>query len=213
MRGVDKIFAPLLGKPMVSYVLSVFDESPSVQRIVLVLSQRNLDRGRRLVESGRWSKVADVCEGGERRQDSVRAGLDRLNDVQWVIVHDGARPLIDADMIERGLEEARITGSAVAAVPVTDTVKTAGPDLLVSGTLPRHTLWAAQTPQVFRRDVLADAHGRVTDDVTDDAAMVERLGGDVKLFLGSHRNIKVTTPEDLAVAETLMKSGLDGTDR
>ena len=213
MGGVDKIFAPLLGRPLVSYVLSAFDESPRVQRIALVLSPKNLDSGRRLVEDGGGSKVTHVCAGGERRQDSVRAGLDKLTDVQWVIVHDGARPLVDADMIERGLKEAEETGSAVAAVPVTDTVKTAGPDRLVSGTLPRHTLWAAQTPQVFRRSVLADAHSKVTDDVTDDAAMVERIGGAVKLFMGSNRNIKVTTPEDLAVAGALLRSRLDGTGR
>ena len=206
MRGIDKIFAPTLGWPLVAHSIIAFNASDRVHKIVLVLSPRNLDDGRSLVEDSGWSKVTDVCIGGERRQDSVRAGLDRIPDVDWVVVHDGARPLVDIAMISRGLDAAQMTGAAVAAVPVNDTIKTAGPDRIVTRTLPRSELWAAQTPQVFRRSVLAEAHDRVTEDVTDDAAMVEKLGAAVKLFTGSFENVKVTTREDLAVAETLLRS-------
>jgi 2-C-methyl-D-erythritol 4-phosphate cytidylyltransferase len=204
MRGIDKIFAPLLGWPLVAHSVAAFSGSAAIQRIVLVVSSRNVSAGRSLVEERDWSKVAEVCAGGERRQDSVRAGLDRLQDVEWVVVHDGARPLVDTDMIDRGLDAARETGSAVAAVPVSDTIKVADEDLRVTRTLPRSHLWAAQTPQVFRRTILAEAHDGVAEDVTDDAAMVEKLGGKVKLFTGSSENIKVTTPVDLTIAEALL---------
>lgn len=206
MRGIDKIFTPLAGRPLVTHTIEAFNDSPRIGRIVLVLSKAILDRGRRLVKEGGWDKVADVCAGGERRQDSVRAGLDRLTDVEWVVVHDGARPLVDVGIIDRGLDAATETGAAVAAVPVTDTIKRAGPGRIVVDTPPREELWAAQTPQVFRRTVLAGAHERVAEDVTDDAAMVELVGGAVKLFMGSYENIKVSTPEDLAAARVLLES-------
>ena len=206
MRGIDKILTPLGGRPLVAHAIEAFNDSPRIGRIVLVLSRDALDSGRRIVEEGSWDKVTDVCAGGERRQDSVRAGLDRLPDVDWVVVHDGARPLVDAGIIGRGLDAAAETGAAVAAVPVTDTIKRAGPGLTVVDTPPREELWAAQTPQVFRRTVLADAHERVAEDVTDDAAMVERTGRAVKLFMGSYENIKVSTREDLAAARVLLES-------
>ena len=206
MRGIDKIFTPLAGRPLVTHAIEVFNDSPRIGRIVLVLSKAILNEGRRLVEEGDWDKVTDVCAGGERRQDSVRAGLDRLTDVEWVVVHDGARPLVDVSIIDRGLDAAAETGAAVAAVPVTDTIKRAGPEGIVLDTPPREELWAAQTPQVFSRRVLADAHDRVAEDVTDDAAMVELAGGAVKLFMGSYENIKVSTPEDLAAARVLLES-------
>ena len=206
MRGIDKILTPLMGWPLVAHTIEVFNGSPRIGRIVLVLSRGVLYRGRRIVEEGGWDKVTDVCAGGERRQDSVRAGLDRLPDVDWVVVHDGARPLVDADIIGRGLDAAAETGAAVAAIPVTDTIKRAGPGCIVVDTPPREELWAAQTPQVFRRQVLADAHERVAEDVTDDAAMVELAGGTVKLFMGSYENIKVSTPKDLTAAQVLLES-------
>ena len=206
MRGIDKIFTPLAGRPLVAHAIETFNDSPRIGRIVLVLSNAILDRGRSIVKEGGWDKVTDVCAGGERRQDSVRAGLDRLTDVEWVVVHDGARPLVDVGIIDRGLDAAAETGAAVAAVPVTDTIKRAGPGRIVVDTPPREELWAAQTPQVFRRTVLAEAHERVAEDVTDDAAMVELFGGAVKLFMGSYENIKVSTPEDLAAARVLLES-------
>ena len=206
MRGIDKILTPLAGRPLIAHAIEAFDDSPRIGRIVLVLSRNTLEGGRRLVDEGGWHKITDVCTGGERRQDSVRAGLELLSDVDWVIVHDGARPLVDADIIGRGLDAAAETGAAVAAIPVTDTIKRVGPGCIVVDTPPREELWAAQTPQVFRRQVLADAHQRVAKDVTDDAAMVELAGGAVKLFMGSYENIKVSTPEDLAAARVLLES-------
>ena len=206
MGGVDKIFAPLMGGPMILHSLRAFHDFARVQEIVLVLSSGNLARGRRLVQEHGLQKVKAVCAGGQRRQDSVRQGLHRLSDCEWVIVHDGARPLIREDLIARGLSEAVRTGSAVPAVPVKDTIKTADDDLLAVETLQRDRLWAVHTPQVFRRHLLVDAHERVSEYVTDDASMVERIGRKVQIFMGDPHNIKVTTPEDLPVAEAILRS-------
>ena len=158
------------------------------------------------VRAGAWvvsirSKVTDVCPGGERRQDSVVAGLSHLSHCDWVVIHDGARPLVTLDLIDRGLEAATETGAAVAAVPVTDTIKVAGDDGFVQGTPPRRNLWAVQTPQVFRFDIIAEAYRQTKYEVTDDARLVEQLGYRVKLYMGSYDNIKVTTTNDLALAE------------
>ncbi len=205
MGGADKIFALLDGRPVLARAVETFEKSNLIDGIVIVLSRQNLDKGKKMVESESWTKVKDVCEGGERRQDSVLNGLNCLGEYEWVVIHDGARPLITADLIENGLDAALETGAAIAAVPVTDTIKVAGDDLTIQGTPPRQSLWAAQTPQVFRYDIIAEAYRKLKYDVTDDARVVEMMGGKVKLFQGSNDNIKITTPEDLATAEILLE--------
>ena len=204
MGGVDKTFATLGGKPLIAHSLDALHASDRVDSVVVVLSDANLDQASRLVAEGRYNKVTSIRLGGRRRQDSVRNGLDSLPDAEWIVVQDGARPLVDAGLIERGLTEALLTGVAVAAVPVKDTIKAANADMVVTQTLGRDTLWIVQTPQIFRSDILLEAHETVTEDVTDDASMVERVGGKVRLFMGSYENIKVTTSEDLPVAEALL---------
>ncbi len=205
MGGVDKVFALLNGKAVLTRVVDVFQSCNSIDQIVVVLSQPNLKPGQQLVAEQGWSKVTDICRGGERRQDSVVAGLSRLNHCSWVVVHDGARPLVTEDLIEHGLEEATATGAAVAAVPVTDTIKVAGDDRFVQETPPRRNLWAVQTPQVFRFDIIAEAYRQAKGEVTDDATLVEQLGYRVKLYMGSYDNMKVTTPDDLALAKVLVQ--------
>jgi len=203
MGGVDKVMALLGGTPVLARVVDVFQGCNPVDQIVIVMSEQNLEWCRQLVAGQGWSKVTDVCAGGRRRQDSVLAGLNRLNNCDWVIIHDGARPLVTVDLIERGLEAARETGAAVAAVPVMDTIKVAGDDRIVHQTPPRQNLWTVQTPQVFRFDIIDEAHRQVESEVTDDASMVEQLGYRVKLYQGSYGNIKVTMPDDLTLAEAL----------
>jgi len=205
MGGVDKVFALLDGKPVLVRVVDVFQRCHSIDQIVVVLSRQNLKRGRQLVTEQGWSKVTDVCSGGSRRQDSVLAGLNRLSYCTWVVIHDGARPLVTEDLVERGLETAIETGAAVAAVPVTDTIKVAGDDWIVQGTPPRQNLWAVHTPQVFRSDIIAEAYRQAKGEVTDDARLVEQLGYKVKLYMGSYDNIKVTIPGDLILAEAILK--------
>ena len=206
MAGVDKIFLPLGGRSFVSHSLQTLHDSPSVQEIVLVLSEASVEKGIRLVEASGWYKVAHVCAGGRRRQDSVRRGLERLGNSDWVIVHDAARPFIDSDLIEMGLTEAELTGAAIPALPFTDTVKSVNNERFVVNTLPRDRVWVAQTPQVFKRSLLAEAHRLVREDATDDASMIERTGGRVRVFAGSYQNIKVTTQADLPVAEAILEA-------
>jgi len=201
MAGVDKVFAPLGGKPVLARVLDAFEGCDLVDQIVVVVSGKNLEPCRRLITEEGWPKPIEVCAGGKRRQDSVAAGLSRLNHCHWVVIHDGARPLLTRDLIERGLKAAEETGAAVAAVPVTDTIKVANGDRIVHQTPPRQNLWAVQTPQVFRYGIISEAYQKAKEEVTDDASLVEQLGYKVKLYMGSYDNIKITTPDDLLIAE------------
>lgn len=203
MGEVDKLFALLGDKPLLARAIQAFQKCRSVDQIVVVVSAEKEELCRRLVIGEEWSKVSDICLGGRRRQDSVAAGLKRLKKCHWVVIHDGARPFVTVDLIERGLEAAKETGAAVAAVPVTDTIKLTGDDRIVRETPPRQNLWAVQTPQVFHINIINEAYQKANDDVTDDASLVEQLGYQVKLYMGSYDNIKVTTPDDLALAEVL----------
>jgi len=208
MAGADKLFTEVAGKPLLAHAIAPFQECDSIDPIVVVMASLNLKRGRELVERFGYSKASALVKGGERRQDSVRAGLEALRGCDYVAVHDGARPLVTPELIERGLAAARETGAAAPAVPLADTVKEAGADGLVVRTLDRSRLWAVQTPQVFRCNLLMRAHREVTGEVTDDAAMVEALGEPVRLFEGDRRNLKVTTADDLEVVEALLGSGV-----
>jgi 2-C-methyl-D-erythritol 4-phosphate cytidylyltransferase len=201
MGGLDKVFAPLGGKLVLAHVLNAFETCNSVAQIVVVVSKENLERCRKLIAEEGLSKSIEVCAGGRRRQDSVAAGLSQLKNCQWVVIHDGARPLVTRDLIERGLKAAQETGAAVAAIPVTNTIKVAGGDRIVHQTPPRQNLWAVQTPQVFRYNLISEAYHKAEGEVTDDASLVEQLGHKVKLYMGAYDNIKITTPDDLLIAE------------
>ncbi len=203
MGGMDKMQAQLGGRPVLSRVIDTFESCAPVNQIVVVVNKKSEAWCRQLVAGGAWPKVSDICPGGKRRQDSVAAGLKHLKPCDWVVVHDGARPLVTVDLITDGLAAARETGAAVAAVPVKDTIKVAGDDRIVRETLPRRSLWSVQTPQVFRFDIITEAYRQAKSDVTDDASLVEPLGYKVKLYPGAYANIKVTTPDDLALAEIL----------
>jgi 2-C-methyl-D-erythritol 4-phosphate cytidylyltransferase len=205
MGGVDKTFVPVLGAPLIAYALDVFEAFAPVAEIALVLDEASLERGDDLVRRRGYRKVSRICAGGPRRQDSVRNGLESLTPCDWVIIHDGARPCLDRRMLRRGLEAARKSGASAAGMPVKDTIKVVSPRSLVVDTPPRARLWAAQTPQVFCYDLLWEAHARCAVTVTDDAALVERLGHPVRMFRGSYENLKVTTPEDLAVVEAFLR--------
>jgi 2-C-methyl-D-erythritol 4-phosphate cytidylyltransferase len=204
MDGVDKVFAQLGGRPALSYVLDAFEKCEPVSQIIVVVSEDNLAKCRQLIAKGKHAKPIEVCAGGKRRQDSVAAGLARLDKCDWVVIHDGARPLVTKELIERGLEAARETGAAAAAVPVTDTIKIADDDLTVLETPLRQNLWAVQTPQVFRVDLISKAYQKAAGEVTDDASLVEALGYKVKLYTGSYDNIKITNSNDLLIAEVLL---------
>ena len=204
MHGADKLFSVVAGRPLLAHAVAAFESCEPIGRIVLVVSEANLERGRALIAEEGFSKVVTVCTGGRRRQDSVKCGLTALGPCDWIAVHDGGRPLVRPGMISRGLEAARETGAAVPVVPLADTIKEIDETGAITRTLDRSRLVAVQTPQVFRYDLLVRAHDEVTDDVTDDAAMVEALGHSVATFEGSSRNVKITAAEDLMLAETYL---------
>ena len=201
----DKIFSPLGGRPLLARTIAAFQDCASISRIVLVLRPENYDHGMQLVSDYGMSKVV-ACLGGARRQDSVRCGLDSAGRCDWVIIHDGARPLVTVDLLKRGLDVVRDSGAAVAAIPVVDTIKEVDAEGSIRRTLDRSALWSIQTPQLFRYSLVRKAHDEITTDVTDDAAMIEALNFPVTVFAGSRFNLKVTTPEDLSLAEMFLSN-------
>jgi 2-C-methyl-D-erythritol 4-phosphate cytidylyltransferase len=204
--GQDKLFLPLDRLPVLGWSLRALDQSPDVARIVIVLSEANRERGRRLLVRLNLAKGVSVCAGGSRRQDSVWNGLQATIGSQWVAIHDGARPFLTADLLHRGFAAARAIGAAVAAVPVKDTIKLVDVAPLVERTPNRSRLWAAQTPQIFQRDQLVEAYrSNAGADVTDDAELLERAGLPTAVYLGSYENVKITTPDDLMLARAIAR--------
>ena len=202
MAGINKLFAPLRGKPLLAWSVDTCQSYSLIKQIVLVLSDEDLARGRKLKKEMGWSKVT-LCPGGARRQDSVREGLRQIRDCDLVMIHDGARPFLTLDLIEDGLKVVGENQAAVAAVPVKDTIKLAVDERFIEETLQRDRLWAAQTPQIFSFDMITRAYENLVAEVTDDAAAVELLGHKVQIYMGDYKNIKVTTAEDLALARII----------
>ncbi|MEO3947957.1 2-C-methyl-D-erythritol 4-phosphate cytidylyltransferase [Gorillibacterium sp. CAU 1737] len=201
----SKQFLLVAGKPILVHALERFEEQPETACIVLVAAEGELERCRHLVNQHGIHKVTAIVQGGAERQDSVACGLKALPaEVEWVMVHDAARPFAAAEDIRACAAAAVEEGAAILAVPVKDTIKTADARRRVTATPDRSTLWAVQTPQAFRRRVLEEAHAAALDEGclgTDDASLVERIGGTVRIVPGSYENIKITTPEDLQWAE------------
>lgn len=200
-KDFNKVFAEAAGKPIIAHTLAVFQASPSIDEIILVTGTEDLALCREIVERFGFDKVSAVVEGGERRQESVRNGLLHTRpESELIVIHDGARPLVTEEIIRDSVSAARLYGAAIAASPVTDTVKSVDADTFVAATLNRDELYAVQTPQTFRREVILEAHEKAlmaNVDATDDAALVELMGGKVKITPGSPENIKVTQPRDL----------------
>ena len=193
------------GRSMLQWSVSAFDAHPSVDEVVPVLSQS-------ITESVSifCQKAGDIALGGERRQDSVAAGFAMVDPkADIVLVHDAARPFVSADLITRVIDAAAAHGAAVPARRASDTVKRAAAEGgAVLETIPRETIWLAQTPQGFRRDVLADAMKHTAGaDVTDEAMAAERAGHPVHIVEGDQQNVKITTPDDLEQARALIEAG------
>lgn len=209
MGGLDKVFATLAGRPLLAWTLAAFKKCDAIDGIVVVASAESLARMRAFVAEWRFDTVTAVVPGGATRQLSVRAGIDAAADAAIVAVHDGARPLVTPELIARGVALARETGAALCAVPARDTIKDVeGDPPVVAATPDRARAWLAQTPQVFDRQLLLDAHARADADATDDSALVEAAGHPVRVYVGDYANIKITTPEDLIVAEALLRERL-----
>jgi len=210
MGGRDKLWTPLAGRITLARTIDAFANSPLVSTIVLVVNPERIAETRQLCAAENWLKVTGVVPGGARRQDSVCAGLDFLAtnvpQTRWVMIHDGARPLVTPAILEAGLQAVQTHQAVVAAVPVKDTIKQVQHGLITS-TPERTLLWMVQTPQIFAFALIHQAHHteQAQTEATDDAALLERLGHQVAIFPGSYTNLKITTQEDLVIAEALLK--------
>ena len=206
---IPKPFVEVCGKPLCVHTLEVFEKSPSVDSVILVGHAENLFNLGNIIKRHHLSKVIKIVAGGETRRASVSNGLAVLDDdTDVVLVHDGARPLVSEQTINDAVALSKDWEAVVVAVPVKSTIKKVNKEeLRVEETVDRENLWEVQTPQVFKRDVLLRAHAQNKDKFpTDDAMMVERLGVKVKILPGDYRNIKITTQEDLTVAEAFFKA-------
>jgi 2-C-methyl-D-erythritol 4-phosphate cytidylyltransferase len=203
--GFDKLWADLGGRPVLAWSLATLAACHTLDRVVVVTVDDRLDDAWGLVGRTVPARLRGrTVPGGERRRDSVAAGLAALDNCPWVLIHDAARPFLSEAMIARGLAEVQTTGACVAALPARDTIKRVGPDRVVHETPPREELWTVQTPQLFRRELVLDALAATDDDATDEAALVERIGGTVRVFEGDTMCFKITTPDDLEIARALL---------
>jgi 2-C-methyl-D-erythritol 4-phosphate cytidylyltransferase len=209
---VSKHFLEIHGKPLLAHTLTVFQAHPLIERIVLVFREEDIPWGREhVIRRFDFSKVAHLVRGGAERQDSVLQGLLALASEsmpELVLIHDGARPLVSGDILDRAIESAKTKGSGVAGVPVKDTIKRLDAQGRVLETLDRNALWQVQTPQVFPGEALLDAYlegRRKGYTATDDAGLMERAGYPVYMVWGAYDNIKITTPEDLIFAEERLR--------
>ena len=206
MGGIDKVMAPLRGEPLLLHSVREFQNCDAIREIVIVTREDLLMEVMSLCN--RFSKVRGVVVGGADRPASVQAGLNNLSDkVKLVAVHDGARPLITWQVIDRTVRAAHSYGAAAPAIPVKDTIKIVKGGI-VSSTPDRNTLQAVQTPQVFDLQLLKGALIKAQKDktpITDDCSAVENMGMSVKIVEGDERNLKVTTPMDIKIAELLLE--------
>ena len=208
---VKKPYLVLADKPVLSHTIERFEHNSAIDDIFLIVHKSDFDVCKNTVlKPYNYKKVRGLVPGGETRQASVFNGLSVLtDDVEYVIIHDGVRPFISDEIIANCLEATAEWGASVAAVPVKETIKFADQNHFIDHTPDRALLWRVQTPQVFRKTVIETAHKNASQGCSgapDDATLVERLGAPIKLVMGSYKNVKLTTPEDLQLAETIINS-------
>lgn len=202
-----KQFLLLSNKPILAHTLTNFEQNEIIDEIVLVCGDGDIPFCRKLVQAYQITKAAKIVVGGQDRQASVRLGLEQVES-DFVLVHDGVRPFLTGGLIERLVERLQLQDAVVPAVPVKDTIKVVGENGEIVSTPPRKSLWAIQTPQAFRLSVIKKAHELAEQhnfQGTDDASLVENLGRSVYIIEGDYENIKITTPEDLSIAEALLR--------
>jgi len=218
--GENKSLFEFMGKPLVVWALQALQSVDEIAEIIPVVKEEDLKAAAHLVERFKIAKVRHIVPGGRERQDSVYNGLRALNkNTSIVVIHDGARPLVDGLLIKNSISELDSVDGIVAGIPVKDTIKEVKADsrcssnngLIVLSTLNRNVLWAVQTPQTFHYTKIMEAHSRAHAEgfyATDDAALIEHYGGRVSIIHGSYLNLKITTLEDVIIAETLYLRGL-----
>lgn len=208
MGGVNKILLPLGERKVIGVTMQAFQACESVSEIVIVAREDDIPAIKAEAEAAGIAKLKECTTGGSTRQESVINGVRKISkDTELVAVHDGARPLVKPEHIEKVIKDASVFGGATLGVPVKDTIKTVEGGL-ITDTPPRKYLYITQTPQIFKRKLYFEGidfaleHGL---DFTDDCQLVEAIGGKVAMTVGDYTNIKITTPEDIAIAEILLK--------
>jgi 2-C-methyl-D-erythritol 4-phosphate cytidylyltransferase len=209
--SINKQYLQLKGLPIVARTISIFEQSPLIDAIYLVIPAEEIPYCREhVVAACGFRKVVEIVPGGRERQNSVMNGLNAMrqnvSDDDVVLIHDGVRPLISEQLLRESIEVARNNDGALVAVPAKDTIKTVRDGIIID-TPPREMLWQAQTPQSFRFAAIYEAHRAAEQEGfmgTDDSSLVERRGGVVRVVRGDYRNIKITTPEDLVLAEAFL---------
>jgi len=211
-KGINKVYLNIKGKAILARTLDVFFACDSIGEVVLVIAEEDMELcEKKVLKEIEIKKPFKIVFGGNERQDSVYNGItstDKNSDI--IVIHDGARPFVTKDMIEKSIEEAKKYKAVVVAMPVKDTIKMIDEEGLITKTPDRKQLWLAQTPQVFEREIIVQAYEFCKANgikATDDSMMVEQMGVRVKVIEGSYENIKITTPEDLAFAEYILESG------
>lgn len=209
--GFNKVFMKLCGDEILLHTIRAFNESPFVDEIIVVTGAEDIERVKELAKAHNIMKLTEVTEGGETRRASVYNGI-RASHGDIIAVHDGARCLISQKEIADAVEDCRSFGAAAVGVPCKDTLKSADDNGFIAGTIDRSRTYLIQTPQIFRRDLITAAHEKAADEgfePTDDCMLIERYGGRIKITEGSYDNIKLTTPEDIAVAERILQRRAD----
>jgi len=204
---VPKPLVMLKGKPICIHTLEVFEKSSLIDSIIVVAHKEKIKEIEALCHKYALKKIKKVVAGGETRYDSVHNGLGNLDeDTEMVMIHDGARPLVTGEIVEESVKLCEEYEAVIVAVPMKPTIKRVdAQNMVVEQTLDRNKLWEIQTPQVFKKDIICKAHNQAQDNsATDDAFLVEQMGKQVKVLEGNYRNIKITTQEDLVLAEALL---------
>ncbi len=207
---ISKQYLNISGKPIIVHTLKVFEDSSVIDSIIVVCHPDEVDFCRQnIIKKFGFKKIIKIVKGGKERQDSVRNGLNAVpKSYDITVIHDAVRPFVSRSIIKKSVSEARKAGASVVCVPVKDTIKEVS-EGYAAKTLQRQRLWAVQTPQTFKTDIIKEAHKKAFEkgiNATDDSSLVEILGCKVKVVEGSYENIKITTPEDLIIGEEILKN-------
>jgi len=206
---VEKPYIKINGRPVLAWTLSRLSRNRCIKEIIVAVSKDKMQDAQRMIIDKYGIKNTRLVAGGRERKDSVARAIERvLPEMDYVLIHDGSRPFIDNNLIDNLLRAARRSGSAIAAVPVKPTLKIVGKDSRIRYTPDRRDFWEAQTPQVFKRELIQKAYRAAANkktNVTDDSMLVEAIGVKPTIVMGTYRNIKITTKEDLELAKILIK--------
>jgi len=206
--GQPKLFLMLGDMPVLAWTLRAFDRAANVDEVIVSAREEDILLIWDMISEFGIKKVSKIINGGETRTESVLAALNEVSDdTNLIAIHDGARPLVTSELIDFAIAEAGKFGAVTLGVPVKDTIKRVSADQIIAETLERDELYHIQTPQIFRANIIREAYERAENmgiDATDDCGLVEAIGIGIRVVDGDYRNIKITTPEDLAIGESLL---------